>query len=213
MSDMMHKANPEPEYRKRLAYSAALLGGFAMLAGAALTLGHVHTRDDIAARLAEDRQASLSQVIPAALHDNDLLADPLQLSLNDKDSKTVFRATHEGKVSAVAFEMVGQGYGGAIVVLLGLDRDGKVLGARVIAHNETPGLGDKIEVKKDRWITTLDGHSLAELGHGGWQVKKDGGQFDQFTGATITPRAVITAVRNGLDLFAAHKAELLEIDM
>lgn len=207
---MMHKANPEPEYRKRLAYSAALLGGFAMLAGAALTLGHVHTRDDIAARLAEDRKASLSQVIPAALYDNDLLAAPLQLALGGTESKTVFRAMHEGQVSAVAFEMVGQGYGGAIVVLLGLDRDGRVLGARVIAHNETPVLGDKIEVKKDRWITTLDGHSLAALGHGGWQVKKDGGQFDQFTGATITPRAVITAVRNGLDLFEAHKAELLE---
>lgn len=210
---MMHKANPEPEYRKRLAYSAALLGGFAMLAGATLTLGHVHTRDAIAARLAEDRQASLSQVIPAALHDNDLLADPLLLAINDKERKTVFRATHEGQVSAVAFEMIGQGYGGPIVVLLGLDRDGKVLGARVIAHNETPGLGDKIEVKKDRWITTLDGHSLAALGHGGWQVKKDGGQFDQFTGATITPRAVITAVRNGLDLFEAHKAELLTVDV
>jgi electron transport complex protein RnfG len=207
---MMHKANPEPEYRKRLAYSAALLGGFAMLAGAALTLGHVHTRDDIAARLAEDRQASLSQVIPAALHDNDLLQAPLTLALGT-DSKTVFRATLDGQVSAVAFEMVGQGYGGAIVVLLGLDRDGKVLGARVIAHNETPGLGDKIEVKKDRWITTLEGHSLTELGHSGWQVKKDGGQFDQFTGATITPRAVITAVRDGLDLFAAHKTELLAV--
>lgn len=209
---MMHKANPEPEYRKRLGYSAALLGGFAMLAGAALTLGHVQTRDDIAARLAEDRKASLSQVIPAALHDNDLLHAPLALALDGTESKTFFRATRGGEVSAVAFEMIGQGYGGAIVVLLGLDRDGKVLGARVIAHNETPGLGDKIEVKKDRWITTLEGHNLAELGHDGWQVKKDGGQFDQFTGATITPRAVITAVRNGLDLFEAHKTELLAAD-
>lgn len=209
---MTHKANQQPAYRKRLGYSATLLGGFAMLAGAALTLGHVHTRDAIAARLAEDRKASLSQVIPAALHDNDLLADPLTLALDGKDSKTIFRATHDGQVSAVAFEMIGQGYGGPLVVLLGLDRNGRVLGARVIAHSETPGLGDKIEVKKDRWITRLNGHGLANLGHTGWQVKKDGGRFDQFTGATITPRAVLAAVRNGLDLFEAHKAELLGLD-
>jgi len=108
----------------------------------------------------------------------------------------------------VAFETVGQGYGGAIRVLLGVDKDGRILGARVLAHTETPGLGDKIEVDRDDWILDFDGKSLGEPPPERWAVKKDGGDFDQFSGATITPRAVVKSVKQGLELFAAHRDAL-----
>jgi electron transport complex protein RnfG len=94
--------------------------------------------------------------------------------------------------------------------MMGIAADGKLLGVRVLAHKETPGLGDKIEVKKGDWILRFDGLSLGDPPPERWLVKKDGGQFDQFAGATITPRAVVLAIRGGLDFFAANKAKLTE---
>jgi electron transport complex protein RnfG len=123
---------------------------------------------------------------------------------------TVYRATKGGKVTGVAYEIAGSGYAGPIKLMLGVDADGKVLGVRALAHKETPGLGDKIEVKKGDWILRFTGLSLGAPPKDKWKVKKDGGQFDQFSGATITPRGVVTAVRNGLEFFAANKAQMLE---
>jgi electron transport complex protein RnfG len=96
--------------------------------------------------------------------------------------------------------------------MLGVDAEGKVLGVRVLAHKETPGLGDKIEVKKGDWILRFAGLSLGNPLPEKWKVKKDGGQFDQFAGATITPRGVVKAVREGLDFFAANQAKLTEVN-
>jgi electron transport complex protein RnfG len=96
-----------------------------------------------------------------------------------------------------------------VLVLVGIDRTGMLLGARVLKHNETPGLGDKIDLAKSPWILSFDGLSLATLPAAQWAVKKDGGVFDQMAGATITPRAVVKAVKEGLDFFAAHRAEIL----
>jgi electron transport complex protein RnfG len=93
-------------------------------------------------------------------------------------------------------------------VLLGVDADGRVLGARVLSHAETPGLGDKIEVARDDWILSFDGKSLGEPPRERWAVRKDGGDFDQFSGATITPRAVVSAVKSGLELFATQRDAL-----
>jgi electron transport complex protein RnfG len=94
--------------------------------------------------------------------------------------------------------------------MMGIAADGKLLGVRVLAHKETPGLGDKIEVKKGDWILRFDGLSLGNPPAERWKVKKDGGQFDQFAGATITPRGVLVAIRSGLDFFAANKDQLTE---
>jgi electron transport complex protein RnfG len=113
-------------------------------------------------------------------------------------------------VTAVAYEIFGTGYAGEMKLMLGIDREGKVLGVRVLAHKETPGLGDKIEVKKGDWILRFDGLSLGNPPLERWKVKKDGGQFDQFAGATITPRGVLTAIRSGLEFFAANKAKLID---
>ena len=111
--------------------------------------------------------------------------------------------------SALIGGMVKQGIpAGDIDVILGLAADGKVLGARVLAHKETPGLGDKIEVAKGDWILAFDGLSLGNPPPERWAVKKDGGDFDQFSGATITPRAVVRALKGGLEFFAANRAIL-----
>ncbi len=199
-----------PSYRSRVAYQAMLLGGMATLASATLVLGDLETRGAIAERRAEDLKASLSQVVPEQLHDNDLLDAPLTAEGPDGKPLTVYRAETKGQVSAVAFEVVGQGYAGTITCIMGLDRNGNVLGVRVIAHAETPGLGDKIEPAKDDWINRFNGRSLTDPDTAGWAVKKDGGIFDQFSGATITPRAVVNAVHGGLTWFEANRARLLQ---
>jgi electron transport complex protein RnfG len=92
---------------------------------------------------------------------------------------------------------------------MGVSRDGQLLGVRVLSHRETPGLGDKIEAAKATWIHAFEGKSLASPPPDKWAVKKDGGAFDQFSGATITPRAVVRAVKDGLELFARERPRLL----
>jgi electron transport complex protein RnfG len=206
-----------PTYRQRIGYQAGLLGGFSLVAAALLVMGDIATRDTIAERNAEDLLASLAQVIPASMHDNDLLANTISLELDlgseaadaeETSPLLVYRALQGLDVKAVAFEVVGQGYAGPIRVLLGVDAAGRVLGARVLAHAETPGLGDKIEVDRNDWILAFDGRSLKDPAADGWAVKKDGGIFDQFSGATITPRAVVKAVKGGLTLFESHRDTL-----
>lgn len=193
--------------RDGIVYQALLLGGFALAAAALLTGADRLTRGPIAEREAEDLRASLRQVIPPERHDNDLLAAPLQLP-SAAGALTVYRALDGLEVTAVAFEVVGQGYAGPIRLLLGVGADGRVLGVRVLAHSETPGLGDKIERARSDWILGFDGRSLGDPPPARWAVKKDGGVFDQFSGATITPRAVVDAVRGGLETFAAHRDAL-----
>jgi Na+-translocating ferredoxin:NAD+ oxidoreductase subunit G len=195
------------QLRGKLAYQALLLGGFCLLGSALLSFGDVKTHDVIATRLAEDLKASLEQVIPAEYYDNDLLKDTLLI-----DSETlVYLAKKDGKVSAVAFMVTtNNGYSGAIKSIIGIDYQGQVLGVRVIAHAETPGLGDKIEEAKADWILSFNGHSLTDLTESQWKVKKDGGTFDQFSGATITPRAVVGSVYQGLQFFAQHRQTLLK---
>jgi electron transport complex protein RnfG len=95
--------------------------------------------------------------------------------------------------------------------MMGVDTEGKILGVRVISHQETPGLGDRIDERKSDWIFKFTTLSLDNPKVGQWKVKKDGGYFDQFSGATITPRAVVNAVRNGLEFFAEHQKEIMKV--
>lgn len=200
-----------PAYRSATWFQAVLLGAFACLAAVLLAGGDEATREDIKARKAEDLIASLSQVIPPESHDNDLLADTLTLTTGAGEERTVYQAIRADRVVAVAFRVVGQGYAGPIEVLMGVDEMGRVTGARVLAHTETPGLGDKIERAKDDWIDSFAGEGFDTLPEARWKVKKDGGLFDQFSGATITPRAVVEAVRGGLEFFHARHDTLLTI--
>lgn len=186
-----------------------LLGLFALFTALILAVSDELTRGPIADRAAEDLAASLSQVLPEELHDNEVTATSVVIEDAEEGTVTVYRATMDGAVTGVAFDLTGYGYGGAIRVLVGIDPEGTLLGARVLAHAETPGLGDKIEEAKDDWILGFSGRSLGNPEPARWAVQKDGGVFDQFSGATITPRAVVFTVRRGLEFFELHKDELL----
>jgi electron transport complex protein RnfG len=103
------------------------------------------------------------------------------------------------------------GYSGRIDLLVGIRANGELAGVRITNHRETPGLGDKFEVGKGQWIFSFEGKSLSMPAPEGWAVRKDGGEFDQFVGATITPRAVVRAVRNALLYFQQNRDELLQL--
>ncbi|WP_455199686.1 electron transport complex subunit RsxG, partial [Kaarinaea lacus] len=203
------RAVTNPSYRQRTAHHAMLLGGMAAITSALLVIANKQTYPDIELRRIEDMKRSLEQVISPELHTNDLLQDALELKVKD-ETKTIYVAKSEdNKVVAVAFKSSVKGYAGPIDVMVGINRDGELLGTRVLSHSETPGLGDKIEPEKDPWIFNFNGLSLSNPGESQWKVKKDGGYFDQFTGATITPRAVIKAVKTSLEIFKSKKSILL----
>jgi len=200
--------------KTKMAYHPILLGVIALIAGSLLVLADNGTRDEIGRRLAEDLRRSLTQVVPDSAYDNNLLNDrivlhePLEYS-DHEAGITIYRARLAGEVNAVAFEVIGMGYSGAIRIMMSIHSDGSIMGVRVIQHAETPGLGDKIEIARNDWITGFDGKSLDNYTTKMWAVKKDGGAFDQFTGATITPRAVVRAVHHGLNYFKEHRDEIL----
>ncbi len=196
--------------RATLQWQGISVGVVALVASAALVFANALTQGPIAEAEARDLQASLAQVLPAGFADNDLLKDTMELADADGAKKLVYLAKKNGSVAGAVFRNSARGYSGDIVVLMGVDAEGRTLGVRVVKHTETPGLGDKIELAKAKWILSFDGKSLANLPVEKWAVKKDGGVFDQFAGATITPRAVVKAVKGGLDFFAAHRGEILE---
>jgi electron transport complex protein RnfG len=198
--------------KRSVFYHTALVGGFALLASTLLSLGDLITKDAIARRRADDLKNLLEQVIPPQSHDNDLLSDTVTFPPNELSEKEllVFRSRREGSVQAVAYETSVPGYAGPIVLVMGVDRNGILLGVRVVSHAETPGLGDKIETSKSDWLLGFNGRSLSNPTAEGWAVKKDGGEFDQFTGATITPRRAVKAVHRGLEFFDKHRLQLLD---
>lgn len=198
------------DFRNSLGYPMALLGGIALMTSAAISVADWLTQADITQRQLEDLQATLQQVVPATYFDNDLVRDTVTLRAGDQ-TVIAYRARRNGQVQAVCYQVSAPGYGNsAMVMVMGVDRAGTLLGVRVISHAETPGLGDKIEVTKSDWILKFNGRSLNDPPPSGWAVKKDGGIFDQFTGATITPRALVSAVKSGLEFFAAHRLALLD---
>jgi electron transport complex protein RnfG len=193
--------------RAHLSYQTMLLGSVVLLTSGALAVASRTTEADIQAAAARDLKQSLAQVLPGQ-YDNDLLKDTVVLAA-PAGEVTVYRARRAGRVEAVVFQSVARGYAGPIVCIMGVSRDGQLLGVRVLKHTETPGLGDKIEPAKDPWIYEFEGKSLGNPAADKWAVKKDGGVFDQFAGATITPRGVVRAVKGGLELFAKEKPRML----
>jgi len=159
---------------------------------------------------------SLNQVIPANSYDNDLLDDSIQLDAQAVTAgvitSTVYRARQHGKPVALAMTTVApDGYNGTIVILVGINHEGVLNGVRIIKHRETPGLGDAIEAERSDWVFGFHGRSRNNPGDDHWKVKKDGGDFMQFTGATITPRAVVKAVHRSLVFYTEHRQELFSM--
>lgn len=189
-----------------------ILGLFAVVGTGLVAL----TYDNTAERIAEnERQAllrNLHQIIPPESHDNDIYSDILQVRdplLGTNQPVVVYRARQSKEPVAVVIASIApDGYGGEIKLLVGINYDGTLAGVRVVSHKETPGLGDAIEAERSDWILSFKGRSLGDPEAKRWKVKKDGGAFDQFSGATITPRAVVQAVANTLRYYQNHREAL-----
>ncbi len=191
--------------------TGTILFVFALIGTALLALTHDRAGPVITRSQLAEKRALLSQVLPTALYDNDLLASqqsvPPDELLGTRQPSTLWLARRGGAFSGVVMEAVApDGYSGDIALLVGIDANGNVTGVRVTAHRETPGLGDYIDRAKSAWIDQFVGKSLLAPESKHWKVAKDGGRFDARAGATITPRAVVKAVRNALEYFALHRA-------
>ena len=200
---------------RHMSRSAVLLGLFALVGTGIVALIFTGTEERIAAAERAFMLRSLHAVIRPELYDNDIFADMITVTspelLGTKESVPVFRARKDGKPVALAITPVApDGYVGPIKLLVAISVDGTILGVRVLSHHETPGLGDAIEEKRSNWVLGFNGHSLSNPEDKGWHVRRDGGQFDQFTGATITPRAVVKAVHKALKFYELNKDKLFQ---
>lgn len=202
-----------PEISRSMLKNSLVLGLFAVFTVGAVTLLQQATAERIRAAERQAQVRALGEILPPGSYDNDLLADSILLNeprLGHRQPQPAYIAMKDGQPRAVILRATApDGYSGAIHLLIGIQADGRLAGVRVIGHRETPGLGDKIELAKTAWIRSFEGKSLDSPSESGWAVKKDGGEFDQFAGATITPRAVVGAVHQALQYFAANRAELL----
>jgi electron transport complex protein RnfG len=193
---------------KHMLRTAALLAIFAIIGTGLVAFTFKATEQPIADSRRAALLRSLHALVPDYLHDNDIFTDIIQVSdprLGSDQPMRIFRARKNGKPVAVVMEAVApEGYGGNIFLLIAVKQDGKLLGVRVTQHRETPGLGDAIDEERSDWINGFAGRSLDNPSASGWRVKRDGGKFDQFTGATITPRAVVKAVFNALQYYQAQ---------
>jgi len=172
-----------------------------------------------AARIARNEHAwfavQVNALVPEALHDNDLLADKIWVQATDalgtRKPVAVYRARRHGEPTAAVINSVApDGYGGPIELLVAVNYTGEVLGVHVVAHHETPGMGDEFAQPGSTWLDAFRGHTVNNPELRGWNVRKDGGQFEQFTSATISPRAIIQAVQRTLDYYQQHREQLFQ---
>jgi electron transport complex protein RnfG len=198
--------------RLSILISGGLLGLFGVLGAGLVGFSHDSTAERI---IENERQALLGQLgalIPADQTDNDMATDVIDVSAPEQlgaETTRVYRAKLGGQIFAVVLSpVVTQGYSGSIRLIVGVRRDGTLAGVRVLSHRETPGLGDKVEVERSDWILGFNGRSLVSPPASRWAVKRDGGDFDQFTGATITPRAVVNGVRSALEYVRTNQVQL-----
>lgn len=200
-------------YRRQILLSGLFLLLFAVVGTTLVATTEISSRDAIAANERRVLLRNLYALLPADELDNDIAADTLSLPpsplLGTEQTATAYRARLGGEPVAVIFNSIApDGYNGRIHLLVGVYVDGSLAGVRVVKHAETPGLGDAIEARKSPWIHGFDGKSLRDPALAHWAVRRDGGEFDQLTGATITPRAVVAAVRDTL-LYYRHNADMI----
>lgn len=196
--------------RSALSLAAVAIIGTALLSGVnGLTASRIEEQE----RRVVLQQ--LGQVVNPQRYDNALHNDVIEFRDEQHfprgQTVTAYRARQEGEPVAVILKFKAvNGYNGDIHLLAGINQDGSLSGVRVSSHKETPGLGDFIEIEKSDWLNDFHGRSLQKPGSTGWAVKRDGGEFDQFTGATITPRAVVEAVELALKYYRIHSQELFD---
>ncbi|GMR01251.1 MAG: electron transport complex subunit RsxG [Gammaproteobacteria bacterium] len=198
---------------KNILITASLLMLVAALGAALVGLAFMETKDVIEHNEKLTLLRKLNNIIPAESYDNDLLLDTIiikpSILLNTKEESLAYRARKNSQNVAVVFSSIApSGYNGPIHLLVGVNTDGTLAGVRVVKHRETPGLGDVVDISHSNWILGFNDKSLSNPDTKGWKVKRDGGTFDQFTGATITPRAVVKAVHNALLYFEKNQTML-----
>ncbi|BCG62392.1 MAG: electron transport complex protein RnfG [Methyloprofundus sp.] len=187
-------------------HAALRVGLFSFVIIGLVTLVFHGTKDKIAANKRNALLQNLQAVLPQASYDNDLANDIIQ-----QDGYTIYRARKAGQpVAAVISTSTTQGYNGDIQLLIAINIKGEVMGVRVLSHQETPGLGDKIELKKSDWILGFQHKSLQHTLLSQWAVQRDGGIFEQFTGATITPRAIVNKVKTTGLFFLQHQQSIFQ---
>ncbi len=199
--------------RRQILISGAFLWLFAVAGTTLVAVTEFTTADAIVENERQVLLRNLHALLPPEKLDNDIAADSRELPpsplLGTDSNSLVYRARLGGEPVAAVFNSVApNGYSGSIHLLVGVYVDGSLAGVRVVKHTETPGLGDAIERRKSDWIEGFDGKSLDNPEADGWRVKRDGGVFDQLTGATITPRAVVKAVHNTL-LYYRQNADMI----
>ncbi len=198
---------------KHASKTAITLIAFAVVFTALLVFVFQITKLPIEKSEAAARLSLFRQIVPHSMHNNDLLTDTVTIAPNDllgnKQPTIANRARIDNAPAAVIIEAIAHdGYSGDIKLLIAIKADGSISGVRVLAHKETPGLGDYIDIAKDNWIKLFDNESLLKTAEPQWKVKKDGGEFDYMAGATITPRAIVKAVHKALQYFEANKKSL-----
>ena len=202
---------------RQIIITTIILMMFAVIGTALVSYTFDNTRDRIAANERATLLRKLHRLVPAELHDNILLDDAIEVHdeslLGTDEPVMVYRALKEGKpVALVIAPIAPDGYSGSIKLLVGINVNGTLSGVRAVAHRETPGLGDAIDEQRSDWVHQFNGTSLEQPPLDRWKVRKDGGDFDQLTGATITPRAVVQAVRNALLYYRQHQETLFASD-
>jgi|APTNR8051073442_1049403.scaffolds.fasta_scaffold02673_10 electron transport complex protein RnfG len=198
---------------RSMGIAALILTGFALVGTGLVAITYSGTKDIIAEAQRAALEASLNQLVSADRYDNRVVEDRIDVVapewLGTDQPVAIYRARKNGQpVALFATPVAPDGYSGPIQLLIGAYADGTLAGVRVLAHKETPGLGDALEERRSPWILAFAGKSLTDPSLEKWKVKRDGGVFDQFTGATITPRAVVKATRRFLEYFQNHQ-ELL----
>lgn len=197
--------------------AGVLLAVIALLTGILIWLA-----DRTETRIAANQQSNVSQAIDALLprgsYDNDLLTDRIQVVAPDllgtRQPVSIYRARRQGKpVAALLRPVAPDGYRGAIELLVAIADDGTLIGVQVLSHNETPGLGDAFETREAGWLRDFKGLSLVNPPQNRWTVRKDGGDFDAFTGATITPRAIVKAVRRSLEFYNSNRQRIFATEV
>jgi|SRR5690606_9835619 len=200
---------PEPRSKRHWTSNSALLAALAALTLVLVWVAQT-TQERIAANQRSGITAGLNALMPKGSYDNDLLADAFTVIAPDllgtDRPVTVYPAWRDGKpVAAIIRPIAPDGYRGPIELLVAIAYDGTLIGVQVLQHDETPGLGDAFEKREAGWLDDFTGRSLQNPPQQRWTVRRDGGDFDAFTGATITPRAIVKAVRRSLEFYQANR--------
>ena len=193
--------------------NAFLLAAFAIICTASIAIVDLLAQPVIAQQEQDALLKTLNQLIPEDSYDNDIFASCFMVNddqlLGKGRPQPVFVAKKNNQPVALMLESsTFQGYGGEIRLAIGIYENGKLAGVQVLHHTETPGLGDKIQSNKSDWLLSFTGKEYQPSQQQHWEVKKYGGDFDAFTGATITPRAVVLAVKDALIYFSKNKQRL-----